>query len=92
MRSPPRGIEWVGEEAALQGAADEVRSGGCLGHTGLIDCHTHLVFRRPRATEYAERRADALVRGEFARAGGGISHVRAVRAASRSSCSMRWGG
>src|SRR2546429_63947 len=76
-------IEWVGEEAALPAAADEVHDlAGAWVTPGLIDCHTHLVFAGTRANEYAER-----LRGrsyeEIARAGGGIlATVRAVRAAS----------
>src|SRR3989440_11273054 len=76
-------IEWVGEEAALQAAADEVHDlAGAWVPPGLIDCHTHLVFAGTRADEYAER-----LRGrsyeDIARAGGGIlATVRAVRAAS----------
>jgi imidazolonepropionase len=77
-------IEWVGEEAALPGAAaHEVHDlSGAWVTPGLVDCHTHLVFAGTRASEYAER-----LRGrsyeEIARSGGGIlATVRAVRAAS----------
>src|SRR5437762_3580822 len=77
-------IEWVGDEAALPGAAaHEVHDlSGAWVTPGLVDSHTHLVFAGTRATEYAER-----LRGrsyeEIALAGGGIlSTVRAVRAAS----------
>src|SRR5881394_1029920 len=77
-------IEWVGDEAALPGAAaHEVHDlSGAWVTPGLVDSHTHLVFAGTRATEYAER-----LRGrsyeEIALAGGGIlATVRAVRAAS----------
>src|SRR5947207_2467337 len=67
-------IEWVGDEAALPGAAaHEVHDlSGALVTPGLIDSHTHLVFAGTRATEYAER-----LRGrsyeEIALAGGGMA-------------------
>src|SRR5947208_2520625 len=77
-------IEWVGDEAALPGAAaHEVHDlSGAWVTPGLVDSHTRLVFAGTRATEYAER-----LRGrsyeEIALAGGGIlATVRAVRAAS----------
>src|SRR5213082_99050 len=77
-------IEWVGDEAAVPGAAaHEVHDlGGAWVTPGLIDCHTHLVFAGTRATEYAER-LKGRTYAEIARAGGGIlSTMRAVRAAS----------
>src|SRR5207302_1059318 len=77
-------IEWVGDEAAVPGAAaHEVHDlSGAWVTPGLVDSHTHLVFAGTRATEYAER-----LRGrsyeEIALSGGGIlTTVRAVRAAS----------
>ena len=50
--------------------------------SGLIDCHTHLVYGGQRANEFAMRLAGASYE-EVARAGGGIvSSVKATRACS----------
>src|SRR5438045_9158305 len=50
-------IEWVGDEAALPGAAaHEVHDlSGAWVTPGPIDSHTHLVLAGTRATGYAER-------------------------------------
>lgn len=55
---------------------------GCLGHPGLIDCHTHAVFGGNRSGEF-EQRLQGVSYAEIAAQGGGIaSTVRATRAAS----------
>ena len=75
----------VGAQAELEArypGATRVRCGGAVITPGFVDSHTHAVFGRWRAGEYAMR-----VRGvpymEIARRGGGINaSVRDLRARS----------
>jgi imidazolonepropionase len=77
-------IVWTGPRAALL----EAHAGlprhdgqGSLVTSGLVDCHTHLVYGGQRANEFAMRLAGADYEA-IARAGGGIvSTVRATREA-----------
>jgi imidazolonepropionase len=53
-----------------------------LDHTGLVDCHTHVVYAGSRAGEF-ERRLHGATYADIAREGGGIlATVRATRAAT----------
>ena len=78
-------IAWIGEESQLPSAFAAMTSHdgmGCVMTTGLVDCHTHLVYGGSRAQEFAMRLEGASYE-EIARNGGGIvSTVRATRAAS----------
>jgi imidazolonepropionase len=59
--------------------ACEVKATGRVVMPGFVDSHTHLIFGRPRLTDYEMRLAGASY-GEIAAAGGGIlSSVQAVR-------------
>jgi imidazolonepropionase len=75
----------VGDAGALRrrfpGAAEEILPGGVLT-PGLVDSHTHAVFGRTRADEYALR-ASGVPYMEVALRGGGINaSVRDLRARS----------
>ncbi len=80
-------IAWIGGSDALPGAPEACartvhRAEGCWLTTGLIDCHTHLVFGGDRAGEF-EMRLNGARYEEIAQAGGGIvSTMRATRQAS----------
>ena len=78
-------IEWIGQAAEVpagNAALPRHDGGGALVTPGLIDCHTHLVYGRQRASEFAMRLAGASYE-DVAKAGGGIaSSVRATREAS----------
>ncbi len=79
-------VLWVGETNNLPAehlaSVDEERDlGGACVTTGLVDCHTHLVYAGNRAREF-ELRLQGATYEEIARAGGGIrSTVAATRAA-----------
>lgn len=79
-------LTYVGPRSGLPGdassLADEVIEAEGLVTSGLVDCHTHLVFAGDRASEF-ELRLQGATYEEIARSGGGIlSSVRAVREAS----------
>jgi len=79
-------IAGVGALAELRrrfpGASEETLAGGVLT-PGLVDSHTHAVFGRTRADEYALR-ASGVPYMEVARRGGGINaSVRDLRGRSR---------
>ncbi|MGK7310781.1 MAG: imidazolonepropionase [Candidatus Longimicrobiales bacterium M2_2A_002] len=80
-------IAAVGHAADLAGrypAAERVDCGGGVLTPGLVDSHTHAVFGRWRADEYALR-AQGVPYMEIARRGGGINaSVRDLRARSES--------
>jgi imidazolonepropionase len=64
--------------------AREIHAGNRVVMPGFVDSHTHLVFGRPRLTDYEMRLAGADY-AEIAAAGGGIlSSVQAVRGMSAS--------
>ncbi|HET7321744.1 MAG TPA: imidazolonepropionase [Longimicrobiaceae bacterium] len=68
-------VETIGPEADLLGrfpGAERVECGGGVLTPGLIDSHTHAVFGRWRADEYAMRCAGVPYM-EIARRGGGIN-------------------
>jgi imidazolonepropionase len=59
--------------------AREIDAAGCVVMPGFVDCHTHLIFGRPRLVDYEMRLAGASY-AEIAAAGGGIlASVEAVR-------------
>ncbi|MFO7892780.1 MAG: imidazolonepropionase [Longimicrobiales bacterium] len=62
----------AGELEARYGAAERVDCGGGVLTPGLVDSHTHAVFGRWRADEYALR-ARGVPYMEIARQGGGIN-------------------
>ena len=67
------------EKLAASGRVREIDAGGRVVMPGFVDSHTHLVFGRPRLTDYEMRLAGACY-AEIAAAGGGIlSSVKAVR-------------
>ncbi|RWA62352.1 imidazolonepropionase [Mesorhizobium sp.] len=79
-------IAYAGSEAAMPAAlvqgADITDCEGRWITPGLIDCHTHLVYAGNRANEFEMRLAGATYE-EVARAAGGIvSSVKSLRAAS----------
>ena len=79
-------IAWAGLDAELPAhppASARVEDAkGALLTTGLIDCHTHLVWAGSRHREFEQRLAGASY-ADIANAGGGIaSTVTATRAAS----------
>ena len=78
-------IAWAGAPDAVpaaHAAAPRHDGRGALVTSGLVDCHTHLVYGGQRANEFAMRLAGATYE-EVAQAGGGIvSSVRATREAS----------
>jgi len=75
---PARRIERLPEARR----AHEIDAGGRVVMPGFVDSHTHLVFGRPRLTDYEMRLAGAAY-AELAAAGGGIlSSVKAVRGMS----------
>lgn len=72
----------AGELEARYGGAERVDCGGGVLTPGLVDSHTHAVFGRWRADEYALR-ARGVPYMEIARQGGGINaSVRDLRARS----------
>ena len=73
----------VGKRTELAGyRAKQVDAlAGAWVTSGLIDCHTHLVFGGTRADEHAMRRAGASYE-EIAKAGGGIASTVARTAAA----------
>ena len=80
-------LQWVGALSDLPAEvhrqiAQEFDLGGALVTSGLIDCHTHLVYGDHRAHEF-EMRLQGASYEAIARAGGGIrSTVAATRAAT----------
>src|SRR5690606_41275017 len=66
-------IAWVGPRADLpvHQAVETHRLGGRWVTPGLIDCHTHLLFRGDRSCEF-ERRLEGAPYEALARAGGAI--------------------
>ena len=71
---PSRRVEKLAPRSAV-----EIDARGRVVAPGFVDSHTHLVFARPRLTDYEMRIAGASY-AEIAAAGGGIlSSVRAVR-------------
>src|SRR5690242_3021260 len=78
-------IVWLGNERAMpQEFATMPRHDGhgALVTSGLIDCHTHLVYGGDRAGEFALRLAGASYAEIAARGGGIVSTVRATRGAN----------
>ena len=87
-------IDWVGAREALPSALSGQAGHSIALHdgrigdrlalvtTGLVDCHTHLVYGGQRAAEFAMR-LDGASYEAIAKAGGGIvSSVKATRAAN----------
>lgn len=77
-------IEWIGPRSQVPTAdyAQVHDLQGAWVTPGLIDCHTHTVFRGNRSGEF-EQRLEGVSYAEIAAKGGGIaSTVRATRAAS----------
>ncbi len=77
-------ILWLGATADLPDHRDAqvIDCQGRLLTSGLIDCHSHVVFAGDRAAEF-EMRLEGATYEQVARAGGGIlSTVRATRAAT----------
>lgn len=80
-------IVWVGAQSALpqeylESSTDIEDGAGHLITSGLIDCHTHLVYSGHRAREFQMKRSGASY-ADIARAGGGIvSTVKQTRQAS----------
>ncbi|MDB5817630.1 MAG: imidazolonepropionase [Rhizobacter sp.] len=78
-------IAWIGVESQLPSAFAAMTSHDGMGAvvtTGLVDCHTHLVYGGSRAKEFAMRLEGASYE-DIARTGGGIvSTVKATREAS----------
>src|SRR5207245_11144782 len=78
-------IAFAGSHSAFPSdadAAERIDCGGRWVRTGLVDCHTHLVFGGNRAHEF-ELRLQGASYEEIARAGGGIvSTVAATRSSS----------
>ena len=78
-------IAWIGAERDLPCGASAQRLlhvPGAWVTSGLIDCHTHLVYAGNRVNEFEARQRGATY-AEIARQGGGINAtVRATRAAS----------
>src|SRR5260370_37184691 len=79
-------IAWIGKRDDLPGGASRpaatVHDGGGRWMTpGLIDCHTHLVFRGERAREFELRLKAASHEGSAAAGAAIVSTLRATRAA-----------
>jgi imidazolonepropionase len=82
-------VSAIGQCSAILSDADaavrRIDAGGRLVTSGLIDCHTHLVFAGNRSSEFAMR-LQGMPYEAIARAGGGImSTVRATRAETEES-------
>ncbi len=74
-----RRIAWVGSKDQSPQGHDPIDCEGRLATSGLIDCHTHLVYGGSRAGEF-EQRLSGVSYAEIAAAGGGIAAtVRATR-------------
>ena len=78
-------IHWIGDRhdlPTLEGSPRKIDGAGKFLSSGLIDCHTHLVYGGSRADEW-EMRLNGVPYEEIARQGGGIlSTVRATREAT----------
>lgn len=78
-------LSYVGPQSTLPECYDDgvyFDGEGCIALPGLIDCHTHLVFKEFRSEEF-ERKIMGTPYVEIAKQGGGImSTVRSTRVAS----------
>jgi imidazolonepropionase len=82
----PNQIEWVGETSSLPKKYARVPKKDLRGKntviSGLVDCHTHLVFAGDRSDEFAARCGGATYEEIAARGGGIVASVRATREAT----------
>lgn len=83
---------WVKQNRRVKGKSRKLIEMDCQGNVvlpGLIDCHTHPAFMKPRLVDFEKRIAGATYE-EIAAAGGGIrSSLAGVRDAKRNALSEK---